>query len=80
MCTCDLWNRFNHKSCLLDDTFSCAGSGIMCVFKVTHVIPKYSTVKLELINLVVKLSANVIPGIPPLETIGLNIILLLIYH
>ena len=60
----------NHESCLHDDTFSCTGSGIMCVFKDTHVIPKYSTVKVELINLVVNYSFNVIHGIPPLEDIG----------
>ena len=62
-----------HESCLHDDTFSCAGSGIMCVFKDTRVIPKYSTVKVELINSVVNYSFNMIPGIPPLEDIGPSI-------
>ena len=63
----------NRKSCLHDDTFSCAGSGIMCVFKDTHVIPKSSTVMVELINSILNISFNMILGIPPLNDIGPNI-------
>ena len=63
----------NHASCLHDDTFSCAGSGIMCVFKDTNVISKSSTVTVQLINSVFKSNYNVISGIPPLEDIGPNI-------
>ena len=63
----------NHKSCLHDDTFSCAGSGIMCVFKDTNVIPKYSKVKVELINATVKLAANIILNIPSFEELGADL-------
>ena len=63
----------NKKSCLSDDTFSCAGSGIMCAFKDTSLVPVSSNVTVELVHLTISLGFNVILNIPPLEEAGANL-------